>query len=1106
MRLRLFPVMLACAALASGFATVSAQASPVRAGKPGDATPADATPARVASGGPASALRHAGAITGIVAGTGHVPLAGACVVASGPSGAAMDMTGRDGRYSINPLRPGKYTLHYSDCSAPARYLDQWSGGGFSSAGAARVAVAAGQVRRVARVTLHSTASILGVDGARAAAILGIGAGVSQRTALVADVRRATAGTAVVAAGTGAIAGKVTGRGEPLKGICVVAFPTRSGRSARVETSKSGRYRIGSLQPGLYFVAFFNCSRTSNWLSQWYRGVPFINATHRRTKVPVTVGKTTRDINAALRLGGEIDGTVRSKSGKALPKICVEAIGRAGRRFLFGGFTRSDDNGRYSLHALAPGSYQIRFSLGCGNKGNYAPLWWRNSLTFDHATKIAITYGTIVRHIDPALPRGGAVTGVVRAAGPSGKRLSRICVFARGLTRDSTYAFTVTASDGSYRLVGLTTGKYQISYSRCGNRGNYLPARRSVRVRLGHTVSGFDVFLPLGAIAKGVVTDTHGNPVAGICVELRGRRQFGGARTGSDGSYAINAMPTGSYTVQFEGGCGNAGSYAPQFYRGQTNAATADPVRLTAGQTTPRINATMQPGATIRGAVTDSAGSVLNDVCISISPVLNSQFNSFFFFRSHIAFARNGAYSAANLAPGLYVVNFGCFFGTRTLARQWFMAQPDASTANPVSAPAGVITSGVSATLQPSGTIAGTVTNRDGKPLPSICVRARLRGTPSEGRFFGPGASVTGRRGTYILRGLPAGDYVVQFIDCGRASYGSRWYQHKPSAQAATPVTVTPGGATTGIDEKLAPGGSISGRVRTSAGTPLAGVCVQADDATRESEGFGRTDSTGHYSIIALSTGSYQITFIPCRFRSSLARAVRPALVPVTAPNAVTGINAVLGPAGSISGTVGDSAARPQAGACVVAVPVDPDDTVGAALTGRHGNYQIGGLGAGTYHVQFGDPFCISSATGTPLAPRWYNDQATQATATDVTVSAGAHTSGIDANLGLDGGISGVVSHLGTPVAGECVTAFPVDPTPDPLFGQTLRPVIGVSASDGSYSLVDLLPGQYRVKFSVGCGDSGFATQWWNDATSEGSATIVTVAANGTVTGIDASLP
>jgi len=1021
MKLRSIAVALVGATLVGGLVSVPAQAATTRAGRPVATRPADhqgavarilAALAGHPSGGVPSrstGVPRAGVITGFVDGASGAPLTGACVVASGPSGSAMAMTQRDGRYVIAPLRAGAYKLHFSDCSAPGRYIDQWSGGAFLAGTASAVTVAAGQVKGVARVTLRSTASAAaGGLGTGAGPSFGIGAGVGSVPGITGPARQARAGTSAILAGTGGIAGTVTGRGKPLKGICVTAYPTARGRGSQVKTWGSGRYRIGGLRPGTYVVYFSACSRRSNWLSQYYPGISSFGR-HRPAKVTVTVGKTTRGIDALMRLGGEIDGTVRNTAGKPLANICVESIGRIGRRFVYGNFTRSASDGRFALHALFPASYQLRFSLGCGNPGNYAPMWWRKSFSLDNATKIAIKYGTVVRKIDPALRRGAVISGVVRGASPTGKRLGGICVFAGGLSRNSSFAYTETARDGSYKLIGLTTGRYRVSYQRCRNRGNYLPTRRLVKLTLGHTVAGFEAVLPLGAIVSGVVKDTKGNPVARICVEVNGRRHFGGGRTSSDGSYSINAMPTGNYTVHFAGGCGNAGSYAPQFYRGQTNRASATQVHLTAGRTTGGINATMQPGATVTGAVTDANGNMLSNVCVTVSPILGAQFDFFF---QNLSFTRNGVYTAANLAPGLYTVSFGCFFGSGKFARQWFMGQPSAGGANPVSAPAGVITSGIGAVLQPSGTIAGTVTNFAGQPLPRICVEASLRGSTGTVQFFGPGVGVTGPKGGYVLRGLAPGSYAVQFVDCNRsATYGSRWYRRSATAQSSTPVTVTPGGTTTGIDEVLARGGSIAGRVMTSAGMPLPGACAFAFDAATQSFGYSQADLTGRYLITGLSTGSYQLTFYPCRrHKPMLASSTRPGSVQVTAPQAVTGINGKLEIAGSISGIVrATAAATPQAGACVVAVPVDPNGSYQYTLSGKFGGYQLRGLTAGSYQVYFGDPFCPYFVAGTDYAPQWYRNQPTQATAKDVTVSAGADTARIGATLALDGGISGTVT-------------------------------------------------------------------------------------------------
>lgn len=740
-------------------------------------------------------------------------------------------------------------------------------------------------------------------------------------------------------------------------------------------------------------------------------------------MPVTAGKVTRGIDAAMRLGGEITGTTRSKSGKALAGVCVNIEGQLGH-IGFGTEATSGKNGSYAAHSLFKGKYFVEFLPYCGNKGNYAPQWYKDSANQAHAKAIEITGTQVVTHVDSALPRGGVISGVVKSK-VTNAPVKGICAFARPLSRGpGIFRGSQTLANGSYRITGLVTGKYEVEFNRgCGNNGNYLPVQRVTSVQTSHTVK-VNAFLPPGAIVSGVVKDSNGNPVSGVCVQAYNNHSFNASKSGANGSYSVNALPTGSYRVEFSGGCGNAGSYAAQFYQGQTNSGSANLVGLTAGETTSGINAAMQPGGTITGLVT-GAGRPLNRTCVSVISVSNLNFG----FPFNLEITKNGTYLAKNLNPGLYAVDFGCFFGPRPFASQWYKSRISSDTADLVSAAPGVITSDISAALPRGGFISGMVTNTAHVKLSGVCVTVTPPGGKIPALKFGS-FNVT-EHGAYRVGPLTPGKYEVQFADCFNRRYATQWYHGSDTQQAATPVAVHFGATTSGIDAVMTTGGSISGLVTNSAHQPLAHICLTATDAAaRSSNSYGQTDSTGHYTIAHLATGEYQVTFSDCYYRKHAAAGSVVRSVHVTAPHAVTGINEQMALSGVISGTVlGGDAATPQAEVCVAAVPVSPSDAIGYSMTGDQGKYRITNLAPGAYQMYFGDPFCPFAGTG--YAPK---------TTGPVTVPAGGNTSGVDATLASDGAISGVVTDPHTPVAGECVTAVPVSPTPDPLFGDTLNDV------------------------------------------------------------------
>jgi hypothetical protein len=761
---------------------------------------------------------------------------------------------------------------------------------------------------------------------------------------------------------------------------------------------------------------------------------------------------------------------------------------------------------FHVRGVPAGTYRMVFGP-CNPASSYALVWWKNSATEQHARLIPVRNRQLVTHIDEVIPVGGKITGVVTAGTSSGPRLAGICVVAvppGGAIFEND--FTATRANGTYVLKGLTPGRYQLQFSPgCNNNGNYLmenyPGR--VTVSYGKVDARINGVLPLGAEVSGNVTDSHGHPVGGICVSVTGQTNAGfgnGTQTAANGSYTVDQLGAGSYTVQFSGGCGNSGSYAPQGYNG-TNVNVPQEVAVGAAQHVSGINAAMQPGATIEGRVTSSAGKALGGICVLVTTPGIESYPGLIAIGGVGGFPAipavdfgttvRGRYQFANLQPGQYELAFVNCAAKGDLAEQWYTARRGPGPAAIVFAGAQHPTGGINVVLQPGGAISGTIMSASGRKINGCVLVANVNRNvqlPVTEAFNLGG-------GRYQLTGLPPGAYHVTFPSAC-SGYATQWYSRKPSPAGAARVIVRAGHTTSGISAALTAGGSISGVV-TSAATHagLGNICVTAQNVAQFQDfGLGFSTGQGHYVVRGLNPGRYKIEIFPC-FGGTLAGQVRPSPVTVVAGRQTRGINARLSAGGSIQGHVtAGSPATPGQALCVDAFSVS-NGFSSLAITDSAGQFSITNLPAGRYVVYVGDPACLDGPYN--VAPQWYPRKHSRAGATPVTVTTGGVTSGVDANLALDGSITGKVTGPGrAPLTGVCVSAVGT--------GGAATPVVAVTTT-GGYTIGDLNPGRYRVEFYSGCGASGYAAQWWRQARSAKTAAIITVAAGSAVTGISASL-
>jgi hypothetical protein len=544
---------------------------------------------------------------------------------------------------------------------------------------------------------------------------------------------------------------------------------------------------------------------------------------------------------------------------------------------------------------------------------------------------------------------GAITGIVTAEG-SGTRLSGIEVCAES---DSAYECATTNGNGTYTIGGLDTDSYRVDfyddsdtyvYEYYNNKPDWDTADL-VAVTDGVVTPNINATLSRAGHITGVVTAEGGGALVGIEVYADGDVWGGGAVTDEYGTYDIGGLSTGSYRVDFYD---SSDTYIEEYYNNKPTWETANPVAVTAGHNTRNINAALSLPGHITGVVTAEGGALLSSISVCADTDDGQAWSSCADTDSY------GIYDIGGLGSGDYTVHF-IDYDDGVYASEYYNNRPDEDTADPVAVTAGQTIQNINAALTVRGGIAGVVTAEGGALLGGIEVCAYSNDPDWSGD---PPCIATGGGGTYNIGGLDSGSYRVRFRDAG-ATYVMEYYDDSPLLEESNSVAVTGGITTSNINAALARPGHITGTVTAEGGASLAGIHVCASIGVPDYEQWycANTGSGGGYDIGSLPGGLYRVAFYGNDTYATEYYDDRPAeeegnWVAVTAGNSTPNINAALSAAGHITGVV--TAAGSGEALFDIEVCADNDIRYTCTRTDSNGTYDIAGLGAGSYKVEFSD--------------------------------------------------------------------------------------------------------------------------------------------------------
>ncbi len=749
---------------------------------------------------------------------------------------------------------------------------------------------------------------------------------------------------------------------------------------------------------------FNAPSGSGLVSHTFYNDAYIPSQAAELTVPV--GEVFTAIDEELLPEGRVEGVVANASTKAPiegVEVCASPLGAWPEEPTT--CVSTDALGVYEILGLAPVQYRVKFNP---KALNYLP----ESPQREYKLYPTVEAGSTTANVDETLPEGGQIEGQVKSAA-TGLPVTGVQACATGFGPALETKCARTDVEGRYLIDGLERSSYYVSF---WPERPYAPqhyeAGKLMLVNQGETLSGVDGSLLAGATISGHVTSaSSGEPVQAVevCLTEYIKEEFDGRADEYNSGYCIEPNAAGEYQFTGIAASTNRVTFHPKPSGYEYEATESGSIHATVGESITGIDAPLRPWhGVIAGRVTNYIGGQGvsgAEVCARTATGES--------WPSPVCVHANaqGEYGISVLG-GRYNVEFSSPSRSQAYVTELYDGKLSTAQAEPVTATTGSTTSGIDAELvervSPGGIIAGVVTSAANRqPIAGVEVCAYE--IWEEEHLFGRCAT-TESAGKYAITGLISGKYTVEFSSPSNngLNYITQYYDEASSSSKSKAIAATLDyeSVALGVNAQMHEGGRIAGDVDdATSGAPIPGisVCAYAEQEETLVGSCASTGQTGEYTIAGLPQGEYKVEFVVApesaldyvgQLFDGQSSAKTATLVPVTVGVTTMGINAKLQIGGRISGRVAANSSGPLTNVLVCALATS-SEAVACALTGRNGEYTIGGVPAGSYVIAFDD-----AKTHTV---QYYDDQTVYADAQTVDVSVGASTTDIDATLGLAGG-------------------------------------------------------------------------------------------------------